>query len=205
MISRTSIDEANRHLLALHKRVAELEHTVKDQHEALVAKDDFLKAKLNEVVAGKDQELKRLTEKLTTAEKTVDIIQEQLRQKHQQVASLQRSCRQLQNVVLFKSSLKNLVKTIETAEHDLSSQADLLHVSTVYTQRDRHHDMSINSKSDSGIVGSIMTNHMGSSISDEMLDSVNSSPSSFSGRKPRRERRTRGGSERSPKGHELYL
>ena len=193
MIPRTSIDEANRHLMALHKRVAELEHTVKDQHEALVAKDDFLKAKLHEVVVSKDQELKRLTEKLASAEKTVDIIQEQLRQKHQQVASLQRSCRQLQNLVMFKSTLKNLLKKMETAENDLSSQADLLHVSTVYAQRDRHHEMSSNSKSDSGIVGVLMA----SSLSDEMMDSVNSSPSSFSGRKRRQ--------ERSTKSHELYL
>ncbi|XP_071119123.1 vimentin-type intermediate filament-associated coiled-coil protein-like [Haliotis cracherodii] len=204
MIPRTSIDEANRHLLALHRRVNELENTVQEQNNALLAKDELLRTKVSEVEAAKNSELAKLSEKLVSTEKTVEIIQEQLRQKHQQVAILQRSCRLMQNLVSFKNNVKEMLSCMDDAEKDMASQRDFLSLYTDSSTANTHNANS--SPKSSGV-------HMNSTVvnsyanhedtqDDQSMNGVDSGDDVWKvrqGRKPRGERKTK------PKGKEFYL
>ncbi|XP_067678533.1 vimentin-type intermediate filament-associated coiled-coil protein-like [Haliotis asinina] len=204
MIPRTSIDEANRHLLALHKRVNELENTVKEQNDALHAKDELLKTKVSEIEAAKKRELAKLSEKLVSTEKTVEIIQEQLRQKHQQVAILQRSCRLMQNLVSFKHNVKDLLSCIDDAEKDMASQRDFL---SLYTDSSTAITNNANSspKSSGVHLNSTLVNSYANHDNiqdDQSMDGMDSDDDVWKvrhGRKPRGERKAKA------KGKEFYL
>lgn len=119
MIPRTSIDEANRHLQQLHKRVHDLEVTVQDQREALVNKDTQLHHRLTEISSIKEKEIEGLANKLLASERTVSVLQEELERKNQQILALQHSHSRLRRLLNFKDDIQDLLKTMEDAEGNL--------------------------------------------------------------------------------------
>ncbi|XP_035829472.1 uncharacterized protein LOC118479025 [Aplysia californica] len=119
MIPRTSIDEANRHLQQLHKRLHELEVTVHTQHEALAAKDKFLQKRVTEISTAKDKEIEGLSKKLLASERTVSVLQEELERKNQQIFALQHSHSKIRRLLNFKDDLSDLLRTMEDAEDNL--------------------------------------------------------------------------------------
>lgn len=120
MIPRTSIDEANRHLQQLHKRVHDLEITIQDQQEALITKDKLLQNRLAEVSLIKEREIEGLANKLLASERTVSVLQEELERKNQQILALQQSHARLRRLINFKDDIKDLLKTMEDAEENLA-------------------------------------------------------------------------------------
>ena len=70
MVSRTGIEEANKHIQALNGRIYELENIAKEQHNALIAKDSFIQTKIQELMA-QDRKIKELSERLNSAYKEV--------------------------------------------------------------------------------------------------------------------------------------
>lgn len=69
-LNRTTIEEANKHLEALHSRVIELETVIQDQHEALLAKDAFIQTKIQEL-SKQDGVIQDLRDKLEAHEKQI--------------------------------------------------------------------------------------------------------------------------------------
>lgn len=116
MIPRTSIEEANKHLNLLHKRVADLEKTVKEQHEALVAKDDFLQSKVSDISSAKDEEIQGLQQKLQESERTVSVLQKQMEEKDQELSMLRFKFDNLKTLLAHKTNVRHLLKAMEETE-----------------------------------------------------------------------------------------
>ncbi|KAK7495052.1 hypothetical protein BaRGS_00013692 [Batillaria attramentaria] len=116
MIPRTSIEEANKHLNLLHSRVADLEKTVKEQHEALIAKDEFLQNKVSELSAAKDEEIVGLQQKLDESERTVTVLKKQMEEKDQELAKLHYKFNNLKTLLAHKTNVRHLLKAMEEAE-----------------------------------------------------------------------------------------
>lgn len=116
MIPRTSIDEANKHLNLLHKRVADLEKTVKEQHEALIAKDEFLQNKVMEITAAKDEEIQGLRKELHESERTVTVLQKQLEEKNQELERVHYKFDNVKTLLAHKTNVRHLLKAMEEAE-----------------------------------------------------------------------------------------
>lgn len=123
MIPRTSIEEANKHLVLLHKRVTELEKTVKEQHEALIAKDQFLQTKVTEISSAKNAELDELRLKLSDGERTMFVLQQQMEQKNRALEILQRNYSNLKSLLLHKTNVRLLLKAMEETEGRLIDDA----------------------------------------------------------------------------------
>lgn len=70
MISRSGIEEANKHIQALNARIQELEGIVKEQKDAMVAKDSFIQTKIQELMA-QDRRIKDLTNSLKAAREEI--------------------------------------------------------------------------------------------------------------------------------------
>ena len=66
MVSRSGIEEANKHIQALNGRIHDLENTVKEQHNAMTAKDSFIQTKIQELMA-QDRRIKELSDRLNSA------------------------------------------------------------------------------------------------------------------------------------------
>lgn len=120
MVTRVSIEEANRHLQALHKRVQELESVVSEQHDALLAKDEHLKAKVAEISSARDADAKAYHARLEECHTKIIRLEDDLNAKNNQIDSLQKNCRVLHRLVLFKTGLKDLMRCIEDGESELA-------------------------------------------------------------------------------------
>ncbi|KAK6180528.1 hypothetical protein SNE40_012668 [Patella caerulea] len=164
MIPRTTIDEANKHITGLHKKVYELEALVKQQNEALHAKDEFHQEKLSELSSAKEMEIGMLQEKVQAKERTVTILQEQMSQKNQQLAVLQRNCRALKKVISFKTDLSELLVAIDEVDSCFKNTSmDLI--------GEEFYDDERSAASDSGLGASVQLyngNLTGSSTQDEL-------------------------------------
>ncbi|XP_064606713.1 uncharacterized protein LOC135471414 [Liolophura sinensis] len=112
MVSRSSIEEANKHLHALHSRVQQLEQTISKQNETITVKDEEMAYKLHEMSELKEAEITELTAKLITAKEKVKSVENMLREKDQQIHKLQERCRILDRVMGYQPVLENLLTTL---------------------------------------------------------------------------------------------
>ena len=113
---KTSIQEANRHLIALHTRVAQLERLVKEQSLALIKKDEWIKAKLREVNAQKDMEISELNRRVQTAEHGANILSQHYKLQETIIADLDEKCAVLESIAKHKPALDALVDCLSKAE-----------------------------------------------------------------------------------------
>lgn len=115
MISRTNIEEANKHLNALTKKIQQLEFTVQDQHDALLTKDAFLACSVEEITSAKDSEITQLSDKLAATEDTVKLLKEHLKQKDRRLKDLEDKCHILDGILLFQPSIQSLCESMKLA------------------------------------------------------------------------------------------
>ncbi|KAK3090388.1 hypothetical protein FSP39_011443 [Pinctada imbricata] len=106
MLSRTSIDEANRHLLAMHERVSYLEKVVQEQNQALLDKDSHLQHKMAELERIKVKEIQNMKGQMQD-------LQEEVSQKDAIIQRLQEEASSMKKVYAFLPHLKQLVNTME--------------------------------------------------------------------------------------------
>lgn len=126
MIPRTSIDEANKHLNMLHKRVEELEKTVKEQHEALIAKDEFLQTKVSDVSSAKDEEIHALQHRLRESERTITVLQKQLEEKEQEILKANYKFNNVKTLLAHKNNVRHLLRAMDEAEAKVVGVVDKL-------------------------------------------------------------------------------
>lgn len=105
MLNRSNIEEANKHLHALNGRVEDLERVVREQHEALLAKDSFIHTKVMELTH-QDLVIRKLRQQLEEQET-------ELAEKNSLLDSLEKvlNARQLENKVLIQRN-KSLSKLL---------------------------------------------------------------------------------------------
>ena len=119
MIPRTSIEEANKHLNLLHSRVNELEKTVTEQRDALIAKDEHLQSKITEISSAKNTEIESLQRKLHETEQTVFLLQQQVQRKDEVIATLQHNFGIVETLLNHRVSVQNLLKAMREAEKNI--------------------------------------------------------------------------------------
>lgn len=124
MIPRTSIEEANKHLNMLHKRVAELEKTIEEQQDMLISKDKLLQTKVSEISSAKDKEIDGLRLKLLESEQTVSALQKHIGQKDKEISLMQRNFNRLKAILAHKASVRHLLKLMDEAEIGVVETAD---------------------------------------------------------------------------------
>lgn len=119
MIPRTSIEEANKHLNLLHSRVNKLEQTVSEQHDALIAKDEQLQSKITEISSAKNAEIEGLRRSLHETEQTLYVLQQQLQQKDNIIATLQHNFGVVETLLNHRVSVQHLLKAMREAEKNI--------------------------------------------------------------------------------------
>ncbi|XP_028672393.1 vimentin-type intermediate filament-associated coiled-coil protein [Erpetoichthys calabaricus] len=121
--SPVQIKEANAHLVAVHRRVSELERrldvaerTVREQAESLIRKDEQLRAALQEVSEAKEREIAYLHEKLCKSEETIQKFQSLVKEKDGLIQQLRHRSQLLDNICKSRPLLDNLLSFISEAE-----------------------------------------------------------------------------------------
>lgn len=121
--SPVQIREANAHLVAVHRRVADLEqrleaaeNTVREQAESLIRKDEQLRAATQEITENKDREIFFLQEKLCRCEETVQRCQQTLKERESLIAQLQHRCHLLDNICQSRPLLDSMLAQMAEAE-----------------------------------------------------------------------------------------
>ncbi|KAG5276096.1 hypothetical protein AALO_G00127850 [Alosa alosa] len=121
--SPVQIREANAHLAALHRRVAELEQrleaaekTVREQAESLIRKDEQLRAATQEITEAKDREISYLHEKLCQSEETIQKFQHTVKEKDALIGQLQHRCQLLDNICKSRPLLDKMLSHMAEAE-----------------------------------------------------------------------------------------
>ncbi|KAK0156059.1 Vimentin-type intermediate filament-associated coiled-coil protein [Merluccius polli] len=121
--SSVQIREANAHLAALHRRVAELEArlraaegTVREQAESLIRKDEQVRAATREITETKDREITFLYKKLCKSEETIQHYQQTLKQRDLLVVQLQHRCHLLDSICESRPTLDSMLSLMAEAE-----------------------------------------------------------------------------------------
>ncbi|XP_031678456.1 vimentin-type intermediate filament-associated coiled-coil protein isoform X2 [Oncorhynchus kisutch] len=121
--SPVQIREANAHLVAVHRRVAELEqwleaaeNTVREQAESLIRKDEQLRAATQEIAEAKDKEIHYLHEKLCKSEETIQRFQNIVKEKDAMIGQLQHRCQLLDNICKSRPLLDSMLSHMAEAE-----------------------------------------------------------------------------------------
>lgn len=112
MISRSGIEEANRHIQALNGRIHELENIVKEQQNAMTAKDSFIQTKIQELMT-QDRKIKELSERLNAA-------YEELNDQTLKITSLENSISAKDLQILKQQKLNDKMKTLLRLIPDLN-------------------------------------------------------------------------------------
>ena len=125
MISRSGIEEANRHIQALNARIHELEGIVKEHKDAMVAKDSFIQTKIQELMA-QDRHIKELSNSLKTAQD--EIINQDLKivalngdisAKDMQITHLQNYNEKMKTLMSFMPDLNAIVVKMNAAHKEV--------------------------------------------------------------------------------------
>ncbi|XP_013419482.2 uncharacterized protein LOC106180130 [Lingula anatina] len=115
--SKLNIQEANRHLQALHMRVQELESMVKEQAEALIRKDEQMQVKIAELVSAKEAEVTQFQQALYISEQKVQNLMTLSRNKDARIFQLKQRCEHLDELLKTKPVLENILEILKQAEH----------------------------------------------------------------------------------------
>ncbi|XP_005989901.1 vimentin-type intermediate filament-associated coiled-coil protein [Latimeria chalumnae] len=121
--SPVQIKEANAHLFAVHRRVAELEQrledtekTAREQAESLIRKDEQLQAAVREIAKGKDREIVDLQEKLLRSEELIQRLQNVIKEKDDLISQLKHRSQLLNKICKSRPLLDNLLSYMAEAE-----------------------------------------------------------------------------------------
>ncbi|XP_026784872.1 vimentin-type intermediate filament-associated coiled-coil protein [Pangasianodon hypophthalmus] len=121
--SPVQIREANAHLAALHRRVADLEqkleaaeNTLREQAESLIRKDEQLRAATQEITESKDREISYLHEKLCQSEESIQKLQHMVKEKDSLIGQLQHRCQLLDNICKSRPLLDSMLAQMAEAE-----------------------------------------------------------------------------------------
>ncbi|KAK3590719.1 hypothetical protein CHS0354_012293 [Potamilus streckersoni] len=114
MLSRTHIEEANKHLHALHNRVNSLERSLKEHKQIVASKDETLKAHISELKS-KDLELIQYKEKIHTLELQQKKFEDILRQKNAEIDRLQKCDTAVKSMKNLVPNLQKLMLDIQEA------------------------------------------------------------------------------------------
>ncbi|XP_058256174.1 vimentin-type intermediate filament-associated coiled-coil protein isoform X2 [Hemibagrus wyckioides] len=121
--SPVQIREANAHLAALHRRVADLEqkleaaeNTLREQAESLIRKDEQLRAATQEITENKDREISYLHEKLCQSEESIQKLQHMVKEKDSLIGQLQHRCQLLDNICKSRPLLDSMLAQMAEAE-----------------------------------------------------------------------------------------
>uniref|UniRef100_UPI00398F1348 vimentin-type intermediate filament-associated coiled-coil protein-like n=1 Tax=Pristiophorus japonicus TaxID=55135 RepID=UPI00398F1348 len=127
VLSPVQIKEANAHLAAVHRRVAELERrleaaerTVREQAARLMGKDRELQAAVRELGLRKERELVDMQEKLADCEGTVQRLQTVMKEKDGEIAQLRHRSQLLNKITRSRPLLDNLLSYMAEAERSQS-------------------------------------------------------------------------------------
>ena len=125
MISRSGIEEANKHIQALNARIQELEGIVKEQKDAMVAKDSFIQTKIQELMA-QDRKIKDLSNSLkATKEEMINqdlqivALSGDISAKDLQILDLQSYNEKMKNLVSFIPDLNAIIEKINAAHKEV--------------------------------------------------------------------------------------
>lgn len=102
MLSRSSIDEANRHLYAMHQQIISLEEMVQQQNQALLDRDHQIAL----LEKNKNQEIQTLKNQVHRLEEEVEV-------RDTNIESLKEGVDQLQSVLQFLPCVRGLLKEME--------------------------------------------------------------------------------------------
>ncbi|KAF4083358.1 hypothetical protein AMELA_G00140360 [Ameiurus melas] len=134
--SPVQIREANAHLAALHRRVADLEqkleaaeNTLREQAESLIRKDEQLRAATQEITENKDREISYLHEKLCQSEESIQKLQHMVKEKDSLIGQLQHRCQLLDNICKSRPLLDSMLAQMAEVER-MGPVIDLVNATT---------------------------------------------------------------------------
>ncbi|KAM8939917.1 vimentin-type intermediate filament-associated coiled-coil protein [Pelodytes ibericus] len=110
------IKEANAHLAALHRRVAELEGTVREQAESLIRKDEQYRAAVREIADAKDRNISELQKSLAQSEEAAQRLMAYIKEKDRELERLRHHSRLLSQMCRSRPLLDSLVSLMAEAE-----------------------------------------------------------------------------------------
>ncbi|XP_061192745.1 uncharacterized protein LOC133200947 [Saccostrea echinata] len=119
MLSRSSIDEANRHLYAMHQQIQSLEGMIQQQNQELLDRDQ----QLVQLEENKNREIQ-------TLKKRVQQLEEEAEVRESSIQDLKGSVSHLQSVLQFLPCVRGLLKEMEhsaaktSQENSLSNHTD---------------------------------------------------------------------------------
>ena len=120
MVSRSGIEEANRHIQALNGRIYELENIAKEQHNALIAKDVFIQTKIQELMT-QDRKIKELSDRLNSA-------YEEIKNQSFKISSLESDLSEKDLHILKLEENKDKTKTLIQLLPDLNAVVDKINI-----------------------------------------------------------------------------
>ncbi|KAJ1084912.1 hypothetical protein NDU88_005052 [Pleurodeles waltl] len=140
ILSPLQIKEANAHLVALHRRVAELEQrlgtteeTVREQAESLIRKDEQFRTTIREITEGKDREIANLQERFLRSEETAQKLLGVIKEKDDVISQLTHRSQLLSKICQSRPLLDSLLLYMAEGERlgafpgsDLSSESPVI-------------------------------------------------------------------------------
>ncbi|XP_060073706.1 uncharacterized protein LOC132553474 [Ylistrum balloti] len=124
MLSRTNIQEANKHLHAMHQRIASLENTIQHQNQTLIDRDLMYQQQFQQLKAVKEEEIKALQSRIYEGEhdsKEKDkllAVQKQLaEEKDFRIKDLEEKVDKLKQILQFLPNLKSMVSVLDSVSH----------------------------------------------------------------------------------------
>ncbi|XP_069505689.1 vimentin-type intermediate filament-associated coiled-coil protein-like [Ambystoma mexicanum] len=116
VLSPLQIKEANAHLAAVHRQVAELEkrlrtteETVREQAESLIRKDEQFRTALQEIAESKEREISDLREKFMRSEDTVQKLLGVIKEKDDVISQLKHRSQLLSKICQSRPLLDSLL------------------------------------------------------------------------------------------------
>lgn len=128
MISRSGIEEANKHIQALNGRIHELENIAKEQHNAMTAKDSFIQTKIQELMT-QDRKIKELSERLNVAygelndqNRRIESLESSISAKDLHILKLQKHNDQMTKIFGLIPDLNEIIEKINMVHKEVTAE-----------------------------------------------------------------------------------
>ncbi|XP_062607375.1 uncharacterized protein LOC134269169 [Saccostrea cucullata] len=133
MLSRSSIDEANRHLYAMHQQIQSLEGMVQQQNQELLDRDQ----QLVQLEENKNREIQTLKNRIQQLEEAAKV-------RETSIQELQGSVSHLQSVLQFLPCVRGLLKEMEHSATNTPQENSLTNHTDSHTdERTANHSNSV--------------------------------------------------------------
>ncbi|XP_069126755.1 vimentin-type intermediate filament-associated coiled-coil protein-like [Argopecten irradians] len=121
MLSRTNIQEANKHLHAMHQRIASLENTIQHQNQTLIDRDLMYQQQFQQLKAVKEEEIKTIQNRLHEEErdskekdKLLEVQKQLAEEKDLKIKELEEKVNILKQILQFLPNLKSMVSVLDS-------------------------------------------------------------------------------------------